>query len=122
MHPETIRGGMREILRTNDLVRLSWLQALLSERSIQSVILDSHTSVLEGSVSAIPRRLMVQTDDFSVAMRLLNEYGALDGGKGFRFLMMSAAFSPTMMIGALRLPFVMTGKTEESTTRSPSRP
>lgn len=72
---------MREILRTNDLVRLSWFQALLSERSINSVVLDSHTSVLEGSVSAIPRRLMVRAEDFSVAMRLLGEYGELDGGK-----------------------------------------
>ena len=72
---------MREVLRTNDLVRLSWFQALLSERSINSVVLDSHTSVLEGSVSAIPRRLMVRTEDFSVAMRLLGEYGELDGRK-----------------------------------------
>jgi tRNA1(Val) A37 N6-methylase TrmN6 len=72
---------MREILRTNDLVRLSWFQALLSERSINSVVLDSHTSVLEGSVSAIPRRLMVREDDFLIAMRLLGEYGELDGGK-----------------------------------------
>ncbi|HSF93914.1 MAG TPA: DUF2007 domain-containing protein [Thermohalobaculum sp.] len=72
---------MREILRTNDLVRLSWFQALLSERSINSVVLDSHTSVLEGSVSAIPRRLMVREDDFLLALRLLGEYGELDGGK-----------------------------------------
>jgi len=81
MHHGLVGDGMREILRTNDLVRLSWFQALLSERGINSVVLDSHTSVLEGSVSAIPRRLMVRAEDFSIAMRLLEEYGALDGGR-----------------------------------------
>ena len=50
---------MRELLRTNDTVRLSWLQAMLASAGIEAVILDTHTSVIEGSVGAIPRRLMV---------------------------------------------------------------
>jgi tRNA1(Val) A37 N6-methylase TrmN6 len=71
---------MREMLRTNDLVRLSWLQALFSDRGIQSFVLDSHTSLLEGSAGAIQRRLMVEDGDFAAAERILRESDALDGG------------------------------------------
>lgn len=66
---------MREILRTTDLVRLSWVRALLSESRIETIVLDSHTSVLEGSINAIPRRLMVVDEDFDEAMRVLRESG-----------------------------------------------
>jgi len=64
---------MQEVLRTTDLVRLSWLQALLAESGIETILLDSHTSVLEGSIGAIPRRLMVVDEDFDRAMRVLRE-------------------------------------------------
>ena len=50
---------MKELLRTNDIVRLSWLTALLADAGIEAMVLDSHTSVLEGSALAIPRRLAV---------------------------------------------------------------
>ncbi len=66
---------MRELLRTNDLVRLSWLQALLRDSQIPSVVLDGHTSVLEGSAGAIPRRLMVDADDYEPARSLLESAG-----------------------------------------------
>ena len=51
---------MKELLRTNDAVRLSWLQALLAAAGIEAVVLDTHTSIIEGSIGAIPRRLMVR--------------------------------------------------------------
>lgn len=66
---------MKELLRTNDLVRLSWLQALLNDSQIPSVVLDGHTSVLEGSAIAIPRRLMVDSDDYESAKSLLEAAG-----------------------------------------------
>ena len=66
---------MREVLRTTDVVRLSWLTALLNDAGIESVVLDNHMSVLEGSVNAIPRRLMVETDDYRQARRVLREAG-----------------------------------------------
>ncbi len=62
---------MKELLRTNDPVLLSWVQALLADARIGTVLFDSHASVIEGSISAIPRRLMVADDDFATARRLL---------------------------------------------------
>lgn len=66
---------MRELLRSNDLVKISWLRALLSDSGIPTVVLDGHTSVLEGSAGAIPRRLCVTDDDFTQACRVLQEAG-----------------------------------------------
>jgi hypothetical protein len=66
---------MRVVVTSNNMVRLSFLTALLADAGIEAVLLDSHTSVLEGSAGAIPRRLVVSTDDFSLACRVLREAG-----------------------------------------------
>jgi hypothetical protein len=66
---------LTELLRSNDIVRLSWLTSLLEDAGIHAVLLDSHTSVIEGSIGAIPRRLMVPDDDLARARRLLAEAG-----------------------------------------------
>ena len=62
---------MRELLRTNDAVALSWIEALLKEAGIGCVILDAHTSIVEGSIGAIPRRVMVAAEDWERARALL---------------------------------------------------
>ena len=66
---------MKELLRTNDPVRLSWLQALLKDSGIDSLVLDHHTSLVEGSIGAIPRRLMVSEADYRRARMLLAAAG-----------------------------------------------
>ncbi len=72
---------MRELLRSNDLVRLSYLEAVLRAEGIESVVLDGHMSVLEGSAGAIPRRLMVASEDHEAARLLLEAAGErLEGG------------------------------------------
>jgi hypothetical protein len=62
---------MKELFRTNNAVRLSWAQAVLAGSGIDSVVLDHHTSVVEGSIGAIPRRLMVAEHDHRRARELL---------------------------------------------------
>ena len=62
---------MKELLRTNDLVRLSWVEALLADAGIGSLVLDEHTSLVEGSIGAIQRRLMVDERDHARAMGLI---------------------------------------------------
>lgn len=62
---------MIELIRTNDPVLLSFLQALCAEARIETLLLDQHTSIVEGSIGAIPRRLMVADKDAAEARRLL---------------------------------------------------
>ena len=62
---------MDELVRTNDPVLLSWLTARLSGLDIEAVVLDTHTSVMEGSISAIQRRVMVESHNLVMARRIL---------------------------------------------------
>jgi hypothetical protein len=64
---------MREVVRSTDVVFLSWLTALLRDDGIEALVLDAYTSVMEGSINAIPRRLMVADEDYERARRLAEE-------------------------------------------------
>lgn len=68
---------MKELFRTNDPVALSFAEAVLKADGIETILLDQHMSVLEGSLGILPRRLMVADDDEARARRLLEEAGAL---------------------------------------------
>jgi hypothetical protein len=64
---------MRVVARTNDPVRLSFLAALLRDAGIEAVVLDGFTAAVDGSIGAIPRRLMVADEDERAALRVLRE-------------------------------------------------
>jgi hypothetical protein len=64
---------MREILRSNDWVRISWATALLADSGIETLLLDGHIAAVEGSISAFERRLMVDDASWWRARRLLDE-------------------------------------------------
>ena len=66
---------MIELTRTNDLVLLSFLEALLVDAGIEPILLDAHASTIEGSVSAIRRRLMVSEEDAARARQVLADSG-----------------------------------------------
>ena len=66
---------MKELLRTNDAVLLSWIDALLADAEIRATVLDTHTSVAEGSIGALPRRLMVPSSDEAKARCILGDAG-----------------------------------------------
>lgn len=71
---------MRELIRSNDPVRLSWLEALLADAGIPCAVFDVHAATLEGSASAIMRRLAVDDGDWSRARRLLSDAGEMPAG------------------------------------------
>lgn len=70
-----VNTGMRELLRTNDVVLISAVEALLDSAGIGHFVLDQHMSVLEGSIGLLPRRLLVEEDDLAPARRLLDAAG-----------------------------------------------
>jgi len=69
---------MKELTRSNDPVLLSWLMSGLDDMGIDAVIFDQHTSIMEGSIGAIPRRIMVADDDHRRAEQLLEEAMAIE--------------------------------------------
>ena len=66
---------MKELVRTNDVVLVSAIGALLDGAKIPHMVLDQNMSVLEGSIGILPRRLLVADDQADVARRLLEQAG-----------------------------------------------
>ena len=64
---------MYELVRTNDPVLISWLRAELKARNVEFLVLDEHMSIMDGSIQAIPRRIMVDERDKLAAKDILAE-------------------------------------------------
>ncbi|KOF15954.1 MULTISPECIES: DUF2007 domain-containing protein [Ensifer] len=66
---------MKELIRTNDVVLLSFAESLMKDAGINCLIADQGMSILEGSLGLLPRRFLVPDDDADAARRILIEAG-----------------------------------------------
>jgi hypothetical protein len=66
---------MNELIRSNDPVLLSFALSLLAEAGIAAHLADTHMSVLDGSIGALPRRLLVPEADLAAAHTVLRVAG-----------------------------------------------
>jgi hypothetical protein len=66
---------MRELVRTNDAVLISAIEALLKGAHVDHLVVDQNMSVLEGSIGIFPRRILVGEDQLDAARQLLSEAG-----------------------------------------------
>lgn len=62
-------------MRSNDPVLISYILALLAGEGIEAVVLDEYTSILEGSIGAIQKRVMVLEEDLERGKRILDDIG-----------------------------------------------
>lgn len=69
---------MEELIRTNDLVTISFVEALLKDAGIGYFIADQAMSAVEGMVGAFPRRVLVDADEIIAARRLMVDAGLAD--------------------------------------------
>jgi len=79
---------LRELVRTNNAVLITAIDALLQGAEIPHMVLDQHMSVLEGSLGMLPRRIVVDEEHLEAARQLLEDAGlahelrpGLDGPK-----------------------------------------
>jgi len=66
-----VLSAWSEVLRTTNLVRLSWAEATLAAAGVPTVVWDSGVAAVEAGVSAFPRRLMAPADQAERATRIL---------------------------------------------------
>ncbi|MCC7321833.1 MAG: DUF2007 domain-containing protein [Rubellimicrobium sp.] len=66
---------MKELLRTNDPTVIAFASALLGGEGIECFVLDVNTSILEGSIGILPRRVMVIDADHDEARQILADNG-----------------------------------------------
>ena len=66
---------MKELIRTNDAVVISFVESLLKDAGIGCFVADQNMSVLDGSIGILPRRVMVVDEDMAAARRILADAG-----------------------------------------------
>jgi len=66
---------MEVIAASTDMIRLSFLMALLRDAGLDPVLLDQNIAATEGNIGMFPRRIAVATDDAPQARRVLAEAG-----------------------------------------------
>lgn len=66
---------MHEIIRSNDIVLMSFAESLMRDAGIASMVADQSMSALEGSLGMLPRRLLVDSDQVDQARRILTDAG-----------------------------------------------
>ena len=71
------RPLMIELLRTNDIVLISRIEALMAEHDIGCFVADQYMSAMEGSTGFLPRRMMIDRDDLFRARMALHGAGLL---------------------------------------------
>ena len=62
---------MKVILKSNDFVLISWVKNIFDSNSIKFYTLDEEMSVMEGNITAIPVRIMVDDSDYKKAIEIL---------------------------------------------------
>lgn len=66
---------MKEMLRTNNPVLISFVEALLKDLNIRYFVADQAVSAAEGSIGLFPRRVLVAAEHFAKARELLIDAG-----------------------------------------------
>lgn len=69
---------MIELLRTNDIVTISYVESLLRDAGIEFLIADENMSIMEGSIGVLPRRVLVAEDSAEQARQILRDAGISD--------------------------------------------
>jgi len=64
---------MKELLRTTDPTIIAFAQMLLRGEDIACFEFDVNTSIIEGSIGILPRRLMVADRDHFVAAAVMRD-------------------------------------------------
>lgn len=62
---------MKELIRSNDPVLLSYVDALLNEADIPHETADLHMSIMDGSIGALPRRVLVGDEYLEAAREVI---------------------------------------------------
>jgi len=66
---------MIELVRTNDAVVISFVEALMRDAGIACMVADQNMSVMDGSLGILPRRILVDSEQANEARRILADAG-----------------------------------------------
>ena len=62
---------MEILLKSNDIIFVSWVKHQLTEEQIDFNVFDENMSLMDGNICAIPIRIMVKTEDLEKAKKII---------------------------------------------------
>tara|TARA_B100000989_G_scaffold286987_1_gene256173 strand:+ start:555 stop:752 length:198 start_codon:yes stop_codon:yes gene_type:complete len=63
---------MKILIKSNEIIYLSWIKHQLTENNIDFVAFDEFISSTEGNINAFPVRIMVSEKDFAKAKKIIS--------------------------------------------------
>ncbi len=64
---------MKTVLKTNNHITLSWIKHILSCNNIKFYILHESMSSVEGNITAIPMRILVDSENLKRAKKIISD-------------------------------------------------
>ena len=68
-------SAMIELVRTNDAVIISFVEALMRDAGIACLVADQNMSIVDGSLGILPRRILVDAEQADAARKILVDAG-----------------------------------------------
>lgn len=68
-------SAMIELVRTNDAVVISFIEALMRDAGIAYLLADQNMSIVDGSLGILPRRILVDAQQADAARKILVDAG-----------------------------------------------
>ena len=62
---------MEILLKSNDIIFVSWVKHQLTEEQIDFNVFDENMSLMDGNICAIPIRIMVNREDLEKAKKII---------------------------------------------------
>tara|TARA_B100000886_G_scaffold306887_1_gene239528 strand:- start:170 stop:370 length:201 start_codon:yes stop_codon:yes gene_type:complete len=62
---------MEILLKSNDIIFVSWVKHQLTEEQIDFNVFDENMSLMDGNICAIPIRIMVNIEDLEKAKKII---------------------------------------------------
>jgi len=62
---------MEILLKTNDIIFVTWVKHKLSDERIEFHVFDENMSLMDGNICAIPIRVMVKKEDLKKAKKII---------------------------------------------------
>lgn len=75
-------SAMIELVRTNDAVVISFIEALMRDAGIAYLVADQNMSIVDGSLGILPRRILVDAEQADAARKVLVDAGIANEIRG----------------------------------------
>lgn len=64
---------MKILVKSNEIIYLSWVKHILRENSIDFLVFDEFISSIEGNITAFPVRILVNENDYDIAKKIITD-------------------------------------------------